>query len=143
MSFTRPFPPPGDRGKEQEANRCHNRVRLVCKHLQLGLTRPQQKLLLESLTLPRSGWVSPNTAALYHSGPGPLLGVSYVLDRRGCSRPQPDPSQAATLAVSGELHMVQRKLFARGTFPDCPALATVEAKPSMHNTSQEKPREEI
>ena len=130
-------------GKHQEANRCRNRVCSACKHLQPGLPRPRWQLLLESLTLPRSGRVSPNTMVLYHSGPGPSLGVSYVLHHRGCSHPRPDPVRAATLAASGALHGVRRKQFARGTFPDCSALAAVEAKPSVHNAPQEKSREEI
>jgi len=47
-----------------------------------------------------------------------------------------------SVTVPGGLQVVQRKPFARGTFPDCSALAAVEAKPSVHNAPQEMPGEE-
>lgn len=73
----------------------------MCKHLQLGLTRPRRQLSLESFMLPSSGRVSPNSTMLYHSGPsaGPSPGVSDVLRHRRCSCPRPDPVLAASLAV--------------------------------------------
>lgn len=60
------------------------------KRLQLGSTG--LRVSLKSLVLPRSGRVRPNSPVLYGSGPRAGPGVGYILHRRGCSLPRPDPA---------------------------------------------------